>query len=130
MTGSDSFTRSMTNVEGILGARFRVGPMVFGLGAGPGITRGIGTPTLRGVASIAYAPVPEKPLPPPPPPPRKKLPPSDRDKDGIYDKDDACPDEPGVRRRNDEREFDHRRRRIAMATASSTAKMPVPTSRA
>jgi len=97
MTGSDSFTRSTTNVEGILGARFRVGPMVFGLGAGPGITRGIGTPTVRGVASIAYAPVPEKPLPPPPPPPRKKLPPSDRDKDGIYDKDDACPDEPGVR---------------------------------
>ena len=97
MTGSDSFTKDTTNVEGILGARFRVGPMVFGLGAGPGITRGIGTPTVRGVASIAYAPVPEKPLPPPPPPPRKQLPPSDRDKDGIYDRDDACPDEPGVR---------------------------------
>jgi outer membrane protein OmpA-like peptidoglycan-associated protein len=81
-----------------LGARLRVGDLVMGLGAGPGITRGEGTPTLRVVASVAYAPLPPPPPPPPPPPaPRKKAPPSDRDKDGIYDKDDACPDEPGIR---------------------------------
>jgi OOP family OmpA-OmpF porin len=99
MVGSDRFTKATTNVEGILGARLRVGPMVMGLGAGPGITRGEGTPTLRVVASVAYAPLPPPPPPPPPPPaPRKKpAPPSDRDKDGIYDKVDACPDEPGVR---------------------------------
>jgi len=48
------------------------------------------------LASVAYAPLPAKPL-PPPPPPVKPLPPPDRDKDGIYDKNDACPDEPGIR---------------------------------
>jgi outer membrane protein OmpA-like peptidoglycan-associated protein len=98
MVGSDKFTRDTTSLEGILGARLRVGPMVMGAGAGPGITRGIGTPALRVVASVAYAPLPPKPAPPPPPPPKKKVvPPPDRDKDGIYDKDDACPDEPGIR---------------------------------
>ena len=97
MVGNGRFGKDATNLEGILGARMRVGPMVMGLGGGPGITRGIGTPTLRAVASIAYAPYPEKPAPPPPPPPKKVLPPPDRDKDGIPDKVDACPDEPGVR---------------------------------
>jgi OOP family OmpA-OmpF porin len=98
MTGEGRFTKATTNLEAILGARLRVGDLVFGLGGGPGITRGVGTPTVRGVASITYAPWPPKPAPPPPPPPKKKpVPPPDRDKDGIYDKDDACPDEPGVR---------------------------------
>ena len=98
MTGTGRFTRETTNLEAILGARVRLGDFVVGLGGGPGITRGIGTPTLRGVASVAYAPLPPKPAPPPPPPPRKKVvPPPDRDKDGIYDKDDACPDEPGIK---------------------------------
>jgi OmpA-OmpF porin, OOP family len=98
MVGSDRFSKSTTNVEGILGARLRLGSMVLGLGAGPGITRGLGTPTMRVVASVAYAPLPPPPpLAAPPPPPPKKAPPSDRDKDGIYDKDDACPDEPGVK---------------------------------
>jgi len=96
MTGSSSFSHATTNLEAILGARLRVGDMVLGAGAGPGITQGQGTPTLRVVASIAYAPPPPKPA-PPPPPVKKVAPPSDRDKDGIYDKDDACPDEPGVR---------------------------------
>lgn len=36
----------------------------------------------------------KKPTPPPPPPPPP--PPSDRDKDGIIDDEDKCPDEPGV----------------------------------
>ena len=97
MVGSDSFTKATTNVEGIVGGRLRLGSIVVGLGAGPGITRGIGTPTLRVVGSIAYAPLPPPPPPPPPPPRKKHVPPPDRDKDGIYDKDDACPDEPGVK---------------------------------
>ena len=98
MLGDSKFTRATTNLEGILGIKVRLGPMVLGAGAGPGITQGLGTPTLRGVVSLAYAPVPEPPPPPPPPPvKRKPAPPRDRDKDGIYDKDDACPDVPGVR---------------------------------
>ena len=100
MVGADRFSGSTTNLEGILGARLRLGPVVLGVGGGPGITRGLGTPTARVVASVAYVPLPPEPAPPPPPPPpppRKRVPPSDRDKDGIYDKDDACPDEPGVK---------------------------------
>ena len=95
MVGSNKFTRDTTNLEAILGARLRVGDIVMGAGAGPGITQAIGTPTLRVLASVTYAPEPPKPV--PPPPPVKRRPPSDRDKDGIYDKDDACPDEPGVK---------------------------------
>jgi OmpA-OmpF porin, OOP family len=98
MAGSKSFSRSTTNVEALLGLRARLGPIVLGLGVGPGISRGIGTPALRTVASVAYVPEPEKPLPPPPPPPPPKpQPPRDRDKDGIPDRSDACPDEPGVK---------------------------------
>jgi OOP family OmpA-OmpF porin len=95
MVGNNKFTRDTTNLEAILGARLRVGDIVMGAGAGPGITQGIGTPTLRVLASVTYAPLPPKPV--LPPPPVKKRPPSDRDKDGIYDRDDACPDEPGIR---------------------------------
>jgi OmpA-OmpF porin, OOP family len=103
MTGDNSFSQATTNLEAILGARLRVGPMVMGLGGGPGITRGIGTPTLRVVASVAFAPLPPKPAPPPPPVVRKPVPPPDRDKDGIFDKDDACPDEPGVKSNDPEK---------------------------
>lgn len=51
-------------------------------GAGPGVSRGYGTPEYRALVSISYTQVP---------------PPSDRDHDGIADADDACPDLPGVR---------------------------------
>jgi OOP family OmpA-OmpF porin len=97
MVGSASFSRSTTNLEGLVGVRARLGPVVLGLAGGPGITRGLGTPTFRGVASVAFVPLPEKPAPPPPPPPPKPRPPRDRDKDGIPDRSDACPDEPGVK---------------------------------
>ncbi len=97
MVGSDSFTKETTNLEGILGARMRVSEFVFGAGAGPGFTRGVGTPALRAVASVAWVPEPRKPLPPPPPPPvRKVVKPADRDRDRIPDIKDACPDVPGV----------------------------------
>jgi outer membrane protein OmpA-like peptidoglycan-associated protein len=59
----------------------------------------LGTPALRGLLSVAYAPAPAPPPPPPPPappPPPKPRKPADRDHDGIPDKNDACPDEPGV----------------------------------
>jgi outer membrane protein OmpA-like peptidoglycan-associated protein len=61
-----------------------------GAGIGPGLTRAFGTPQLRLVASLEYAP----PYHEPPPCP---APPSDRDQDGILDGEDACPDTPGVR---------------------------------
>jgi outer membrane protein OmpA-like peptidoglycan-associated protein len=76
-----------TNAEVLGSMRIRViDDLEIGLGAGPGLTSGQGTPSFRGVAMIAYTPKQEKPKPPPP----------DRDKDGIIDAEDACPDTPGV----------------------------------
>ena len=95
MVGSDNFGRATTNLEGILGARVRLAGFVVGAAAGPGFNHGMGTPALRALLSVAYAPEPAPP-PPPPPPVHKKKKPSDRDHDGIPDKNDACPDEPGV----------------------------------
>lgn len=80
------FERDVTNFEGILGAKYRISDWVLGAGAGPGFTRGLGTPTARVVASVAWAPLQEP----------AKAPPSDRDKDGILDADDACPDTFGL----------------------------------
>jgi outer membrane protein OmpA-like peptidoglycan-associated protein len=75
-----------TNAEVLLGARYRfLSNFEAALGAGPGLTSGVGTPDLRVVASIAFTPEQKKPKEP-----------SDRDKDGIMDEDDACPDVPGV----------------------------------
>jgi len=48
------------------------------LGVGPGLTRGYGAPTVRVYAGYAFD--------------KKEFP--DRDKDGIYDRDDECPDDP------------------------------------
>jgi outer membrane protein OmpA-like peptidoglycan-associated protein len=95
MVGNDNFGRATTNLEGILGARVRLAGFVVGAAAGPGFNHGMGTPALRALLSVAYAPEPAPP-PPPPPPVHKKKKPSDRDHDGIPDKNDACPDEPGV----------------------------------
>ncbi len=74
--------RETNNLEAILGLKLRVGSFVLGAGAGPGITDGLGTPALRAVASVAFAPIPEKAE-------------DDRDHDGILDKEDACPDDAG-----------------------------------
>jgi len=75
-----AFDTKDTNVEGLLGIKGRLNPIVLGAAAGPGFTKGAGTPKFRGVLSIAYAPIA-----------------NDRDHDGVLDKDDACPDVPGVR---------------------------------
>ena len=73
-----------SNAEILLDARYRVtDDLELGLGVGPGLTSGIGTPDLRGVAMIAYTPEQKKAI-------------ADRDHDGIADVDDACPDVPGV----------------------------------
>jgi outer membrane protein OmpA-like peptidoglycan-associated protein len=73
-----------TNVEALLDARYRFADdFEAGLGFGPGITTGIGTPVFRGVFMLAYTP-------------EQKPPPGDRDRDGFLDPVDACPDVPGV----------------------------------
>jgi OmpA-OmpF porin, OOP family len=60
-----------------LGSGFRVGA-----GVDPGLSRGFGAPAVRALVSIEWFPDPTAP---------------DRDKDGIPDAEDACPDTPGVR---------------------------------
>ena len=81
---SSAFEREVTNLEGVLGLKYRISDWVLGAGAGPGFARGLGTPTARVIASITWVPSEEK------------QGPSDRDHDGIFDADDSCPDTFGL----------------------------------
>lgn len=87
------FGRRTSPVELIVGGHADVAKdWRAGVGVGPGLTRGLGTPTVRVLASVEWTPsVEEAKAPPPPPPPGPK----DRDGDGIFDADDACPDVAG-----------------------------------
>ncbi|UQA58635.1 OmpA family protein [Polyangium aurulentum] len=49
------FARGTTGLEAIVGARYAAGPLWFGLAAGPGITRGAGTPSFRLLATVGAA---------------------------------------------------------------------------
>jgi len=83
-----AFKRKTTPFEVIIGGHYKVtDSWRVGLGVGPGLTRGYGAPKLRVLASVEWVSGLEE----PPPPPR-----SDRDHDGIFDEDDACPDVAGV----------------------------------
>ncbi|XXX75904.1 OmpA family protein [Sorangium sp. So ce134] len=114
MVLEDISSRSL-NAELLLDARYRFLPFLeAGVGVGPGLTSGIGTPDLRVVAMAAFTP--EQPtdadrdgIPDPEDAcakvagersddPRKHgcPPPPDRDNDGIADVDDACPFVAGV----------------------------------
>lgn len=76
--------KNTTNAEALLGARYRfLDVMEAGLGAGPGLTSGIGTPDFRAVFMVAYSPEPAKEV-------------GDLDGDGIPDELDACPRVAGV----------------------------------
>ncbi len=96
VTDADAFFgRTSTPFELLFGAHLRpVKAWQFGAGVGPGLTRAFGTPTLRVLLSAEfiqpYDPPKEPPKLPPPPPP-------DRDHDGIFDGQDACPDVAGVK---------------------------------
>jgi OOP family OmpA-OmpF porin len=86
------FSKPATPVEAILGAHYAFVPsgVKAGVGAGGGLTRGYGAPEVRVVASLEWAPGIEA-------PPPKVEPPPDSDGDGILDRDDACPETPGVK---------------------------------
>ena len=88
VSNSDAFfAKRSTPLEAILGGHYTIGTdWRIGAGAGPGLTRGYGSPKLRVLASIEWTPA--------------YVPPvvvSDRDGDGVVDGEDACPDVPGVR---------------------------------
>jgi len=121
-SGDGFFKQKTTPFEVIAGGHYSVDEnWRIGLGVGPGLTHGFGTPKVRVLASIEWVASAEA-APPPPPDtdgdgildeqdacpmvkgvvsedPKKHgcPPPSDRDGDGIVDEQDACPDEPGVK---------------------------------
>lgn len=75
----DGISKRTTNAEVLVDVRYRVfDDLEVGLGAGPGVSGGIGTPDLRAVAMLSYSPE------------QKKIRP-DQDGDGIFDDEDACP---------------------------------------
>lgn len=116
VTGPDAaFGTRNTPVEALLGGHYTSSSFRVGLGAGPGLTRGLGSPAWRALASFEWAPADRARV-------REEhsasglegvgvcpdgrsvqasigaggcLP--DRDADTIPDAEDACPDLPGVR---------------------------------
>jgi OOP family OmpA-OmpF porin len=111
---SGAFQKETTPFELLFGAHYRPKDFRFGLGVGPGLTRGLGSPAVRVVAMFEWAPsfitdrdgdgIPDKVDACPDvrgvassDPKKNGCPlPGDRDSDGIKDEDDACPDIPGV----------------------------------
>ncbi len=87
-----AFGKETTPFEVVLGGHYRIPDFIFGLGIGPGLTRGLGAPALRVLASLDF-------IPDIPPPVERVVepepPPQDRDHDGVVDAEDACPDTPG-----------------------------------
>jgi OOP family OmpA-OmpF porin len=86
--GSAAFKRRTTPVEIIFGGKYHIGSGIrVGAGVGPGLTRGFGAPRVRVLAAFEWMPDVVK--------EQKPRPPSDRDRDGIIDSKDACPDVAG-----------------------------------
>jgi outer membrane protein OmpA-like peptidoglycan-associated protein len=76
--------RRTVNLELLISGRYRfLSSFEAGVGVGPGLISGVGTPDVRAVGMFAYTPEMERR-------------PSDRDKDGVADDDDACIDTRGV----------------------------------
>jgi outer membrane protein OmpA-like peptidoglycan-associated protein len=88
VTNGSAFSTGNTPVELLLGAHYLAASALrFGLGVGPGLTKGLGEPAARVVASLEWVPQPAT----------EPAKPSDKDGDGIADADDACPEDPGVK---------------------------------
>lgn len=101
VVNDQAFERASTPLELLFGVHLRPKNFRFGVAAGRGLTRGVGSPDLRVVGSLEWAPsiardevlealdacsertsgCPLK---------------QDRDLDAILDDDDACPDHPGI----------------------------------
>ncbi len=96
---------SSSNLELLVGGRYSFGPLTAGVMGGPGLARGIGTPTFRVVGTIGASfdaqlkrvrpAVAKKPPPKPTKPIEAELAvvarPLDTDGDGVVDSRDVCP---------------------------------------
>lgn len=113
VVNSGAFQKETTPFELLFGAHYRPRNFRIGVGVGPGLTRGVGTPSLRVVGMFEWSPsvdedrdhdkifddvdaCPDVPGVPNADPRKHGCPPSDRDGDGFIDDIDACPDVPGV----------------------------------
>lgn len=86
--GANAFSVQGTGLEVMpLAAYYNIGGYVnVGVAAGLAVLDQPGTPDARALLRIAYAPMKTAEAPKPPR--------TDRDRDGVYDRDDMCPDEP------------------------------------
>ncbi|MBX3183508.1 MAG: OmpA family protein [Polyangiaceae bacterium] len=86
--GDELFAKKSTPFEVVIGGHYQVAEdWNIGLGVGPGLTRGFGSPLLRVLASVEYRPSAEEEI---------IVVRKDTDGDGIYDDEDACVNQPGV----------------------------------
>ncbi len=84
VTGGNAFGRDFTSLETLVAGHYNALHQVqFGAALGLGILRQPGTPDVRFLLRVAYAPI-------------RRPPDADLDKDGIPDRDDACPQEKGI----------------------------------
>jgi OmpA-OmpF porin, OOP family len=88
---TQAFKSRSSPMEVLFGARVRISDVVLGAGIGPSLSDAPGVAP-RAVFSLAYAPRTKAPSNDGPPPP------ADRDNDGLWDSDDACPDKAGPAR--------------------------------
>ncbi|MBL9004729.1 MAG: OmpA family protein [Myxococcales bacterium] len=86
LLGTDAvkpFSREFTSLEVLLAGHYNIARLInIGAAVGIGALRTPGTPDVRALLRLAYAPIRG---------------PEDSDKDGIPDKQDACPKEAGIR---------------------------------
>jgi outer membrane protein OmpA-like peptidoglycan-associated protein len=79
-----AFTQAGSSLEALAGVSYNIARLIqLGAGVGLGALKEPGTPDARVIFRIAYAPI------------RVEKKPTDRDGDGVLDKDDQCPDEKG-----------------------------------
>jgi large repetitive protein len=81
----DVFGREYSPLELLAGPKLQVGDLALGVAAGPGLFQGYGSPDLRVVGLVGYAPQPKA-------EPVVEVP--DSDGDGLRDPDDSCPMQP------------------------------------
>ncbi|MFO0576445.1 MAG: OmpA family protein [Polyangia bacterium] len=85
MAGFTAFRVGWTSLEALLGVQYNIARLIqLGIAGGVGALREPGTPDGRVLLRLAYAPM-------------GPAPPKDRDRDGIPDAQDACPEEAGGR---------------------------------
>jgi outer membrane protein OmpA-like peptidoglycan-associated protein len=77
---TEFFEREQSPLELLLGAKAQTSDWFFGAAAGPGLSHGYGSPDVRIIGTIGYAPLHKEPV--------------DSDGDGLLDPNDRCPQDP------------------------------------